>query len=166
MFTLLGADQKEYGPVPVELLRQWINEGRANGQTRVRSEDGEWRPLAQYPEFSIALAAAAPPPRLPTPPPFSVDPATDTLSCVIPYRNVPALVAYYLAVFSVLPCVGALLGLVALVLGIKGLRIARQNPEAKGRVHAWIGILVGGFFFVAYTILGIFVVAAMPRGSY
>jgi hypothetical protein len=166
MFKMIGADQKEYGPVPAELLKEWIAQGRANGETLVRIEGGSWQPLASLAELSTALAAAAPPPPLSVTPPRSPSSVADSLSTVIPYRNVPALVAYYLAVFSLLPCIGALLGLIALILGVKGLRLARENPDAKGRVHAWIGIVVGGFFFVAYTILGIFIVAAMQRMQY
>ena len=166
MFTLVGADQKEYGPVPAEVLKDWIAQGRANGQTRVRTEGGAWQLLADFPEFAGALAAASPPPRLSNPRGQDPSPAADVVSSIIPYRNVPALVAYYLAVFSILPCVGAVLGLTALILGLKGLRLAREQPDAKGRIHAWIGIVVGGFFFVAYTILGVFIVAVMRRTDY
>ena len=35
MYKIIGADQKEYGPVTAEQLRQWIAEGRVNGQTSV-----------------------------------------------------------------------------------------------------------------------------------
>src|SRR5947208_729276 len=61
MYKIIGADQKEYGPVPAEQVRQWIAEGRADGQTRARAEDGgDWKPLSDYPEFAAALAARAP----------------------------------------------------------------------------------------------------------
>ena len=47
MYKIIGADQKEYGPVSGEQLRQWIAEGRVSGQTMVQSEgDPNWRPLA------------------------------------------------------------------------------------------------------------------------
>src|ERR1041385_8296422 len=62
MYKIIGADQKEYGPVPAEQLRQWIAEGRAGGATLIRPEGGtEWQPLASFPEFADALNAAAPP---------------------------------------------------------------------------------------------------------
>ena len=38
MFKILGSDGKEYGPVTDGQLRQWIAEGRAGGQTRVKPE--------------------------------------------------------------------------------------------------------------------------------
>ena len=58
MYKILGADQKEYGPVSAEQLRAWIAEGRANGQTSVWSEDAaEWKPLGAFPEFADSLRA-------------------------------------------------------------------------------------------------------------
>jgi uncharacterized membrane protein len=58
MYKILGADQKEYGPVSAEQLRAWIVEGRANGQTSVWSEGAaEWKPLAAFPEFADYLRA-------------------------------------------------------------------------------------------------------------
>jgi hypothetical protein len=60
MYRIIGADGKEYGPVTAEQLRQWIAQGRANGDTRVLAEGAtDWRPLAMLPEFSLAFASAA-----------------------------------------------------------------------------------------------------------
>src|SRR5258706_2568484 len=66
MYKMMGADGKEYGPVSVDQLRQWIAEGRANAQTRVQSEgNAEWRAVGELPEFADAVGqspAAVPPP--------------------------------------------------------------------------------------------------------
>jgi hypothetical protein len=68
MYKIIGGDQTEYGPVSADDIRQWIAEGRANGQTPVQMVgDTGWRPLASYPEFAAALGSsplAAPPPPL------------------------------------------------------------------------------------------------------
>jgi hypothetical protein len=65
MFTIIGADGKEYGPVSADKLREWIASGRANAQTQAR-RDGEtaWSTLGSLPEFASAFAArpASPPP--------------------------------------------------------------------------------------------------------
>jgi uncharacterized membrane protein len=59
MYKIIGADQKEYGPVSAEQLCAWIAEGRVNGQTSVWSEGAaEWKPLAAFPEFADHLRAA------------------------------------------------------------------------------------------------------------
>ncbi len=72
MYTIIGGDQKEYGPVTAEEVRQWIAEGRLNAQSQVRSgETGPWQPLSAFPEFADALqpqagqASPAPPPLQP-----------------------------------------------------------------------------------------------------
>lgn len=61
MFTIIGADGKEYGPVSADKLREWIASGRANAQTQVR-RDGEsaWSNLGSLPDFAGAFAAQAP----------------------------------------------------------------------------------------------------------
>jgi hypothetical protein len=57
MYKILGTDQKEYGPVTTDQLRQWIKEGRANAQTLVRAEGStEWKPLSAFPELADTLA--------------------------------------------------------------------------------------------------------------
>ena len=71
MYKIIGADQREYGPVSADQVRQWITEGRANVETQTQLEGGgEWKPLAQFHEFATALAAkttpASPPPRIST----------------------------------------------------------------------------------------------------
>ena len=59
MYKILGADQKEYGPVTADQLRQWIREGRANAQTVVQGPNStEWKPLNTFTEFADALAPA------------------------------------------------------------------------------------------------------------
>jgi hypothetical protein len=93
----------------------------------------------------------------------------------------PALIACYLGVFSVIPCVGLplaiaavggiemaihcgltctfpcvglLLSIAAVVSGIIG-RWAVEYTEGKGKVHAWIGITGGGLFTLIYLALAI-----------
>ena len=53
MFKIIGGDGKEYGPVTVDQLRQWVREGRASGQTSVRLEnESGWRALSSLPELA------------------------------------------------------------------------------------------------------------------
>src|SRR5882762_5576813 len=70
MYKIIGADQKEYGPVSADQIRQWLAEGRANAQTQVRPEgEAEWRPISACPEFAAAPSPGAPGP-LPSSAPF------------------------------------------------------------------------------------------------
>ena len=62
MYKIIGADQKEYGPVSAEQLRQWIAEGRVNAQTQIQAEGSpEWKPLGTYSEFAASFPQAPPP---------------------------------------------------------------------------------------------------------
>ena len=79
----------------------------------------------------------------------------DTLGGLIPSKNSPALAAYYLGVSSLIPFLGIPLGIAAFILGIKGVRKAREHPEVKGKVHAWVGIIAGGMFSLLYLILAV-----------
>jgi hypothetical protein len=67
-YQMIGADGREYGPVTPDQMRQWIGEGRANGRTRVRSGQGEWKTLGDCSEFAellaIKSAETAVPPRI------------------------------------------------------------------------------------------------------
>jgi hypothetical protein len=93
---------------------------------------------------------------------------------MIPYRNGPALLAYYLGVFSVLACVplvgilGVVMAVTAFVCGLKGLRRAKEDPNARGRVHAWIGIIGGAVCCILGIIMQaliIFALAAAAAGA-
>lgn len=72
----------------------------------------------------------------------------DSTGGVIPYKNPPALIAYYCGVFSLIACIPFFfpLPIVAFVLGIKGLKKAKAEPHVRGQVHAWIGIICGAIF--------------------
>lgn len=61
-YLIIGGDQKEYGPVSEADVRQWIAEGRLNGESRIKAEsDAEFRALTQFPEFAAVLQAQAAP---------------------------------------------------------------------------------------------------------
>lgn len=68
MYKIIGADQKEYGPITAEQIQQWIRDGRVNAHTQARLEPGgNWQPLSAFPEFADVLqpGVAAPGPAAP-----------------------------------------------------------------------------------------------------
>jgi hypothetical protein len=65
MYKIIGSDQKEYGPISADQMRQWIAEGRVNAQTQVLPEGAAaWQALGAVPEFAAAF----------TPAPFAASP--------------------------------------------------------------------------------------------
>ena len=94
----------------------------------------------------------------------------DATGGVIPYKNPPALIAYYCGIFSLLACIPIFLPLpiAAVILGIKGLKNAKQHPQVRGQVHAWIGIICGSIFTLvglAAAIMAIIgIIGALSQG--
>ncbi len=65
MFTIIGGDGKEYGPVTIEQIRAWIASGRANLDTQARAlGSNEWRRVGDFAEFS---SPSVPPPFMSAP---------------------------------------------------------------------------------------------------
>lgn len=57
MFTIIGGDGKEYGPVSSDQIRAWLAGGRANLETKVKAVGSdEWRRLGDLPEFAGGVA--------------------------------------------------------------------------------------------------------------
>lgn len=98
------------------------------------------------PEFAQGYAS------LPPGPPTALD-------RLIPAKNAKALLAYYMGVFSIVPCFTPILGPAAIVLGVLGLKECKRDPNLPGKGHAITGIVLGGImtFLVLALVLFIFV---------
>ena len=142
MYRVLGADGKEYGPVTGEVLRQWITEGRANAQTKVKPEGGaEWQTLASVPEFEAAVCRVS---RRATAavrdPGGSPRPAA--------WRS-PRWCWASWELCGITALVGLILGIVSLV------KINRSGGRLSGQGLAIAGICVSGFMlFVQHPVHG------------
>ena len=68
MFTIVGGDGKEYGPITAAHIREWILDGRVNLQTKAKLDrENVWKTLGDFAEFA---RQAAPAPTLPSAPPL------------------------------------------------------------------------------------------------
>jgi hypothetical protein len=69
------------------------------------------------------------------------------------------LIANYLGLFSLSACIplvgliGIVMAVAAVVLGIRGLRLATADEAAKGRAHAWVGVIGGTVCGVAGLVI-------------
>jgi hypothetical protein len=142
MYKIIGADGKEYGPISAEGLRQWIAEGRANGQTKVQVEGSiEWKRLEELPEFSTAPGGGNVP--LPAGPigPLTSQPRTNSLATA-------GLVLGILSVTFGLCCYGLPFNVAGIVCSLVALTQIRSDPQRE-RGH---GLAITG---LALSILSI-----------
>ncbi len=69
-YNIIGGDQKEYGPITADDVRQWIAEGRLSEQSLIKVEGAaEFRPLGTFAEFGDAFTSGGAIPS--TPPVFA-----------------------------------------------------------------------------------------------
>lgn len=95
------------------------------------------------------------------PPPNYAQPYTpepNILDAMVPARNPKALIGYYVSLFSIIPLLGIALGIAGLVLGLQGLKAAKENPAIKGKTHAWVAIIVGSLFGIGQLIFIVFLI--------
>lgn len=153
MYRIKGADQKEYGPITADQLRQWIAERRLNQYSQACLEaEGTWKPLSQFPEFAADLAATATPAPAPVvssppagpggfglagPSPGAGDGGRDEA-----LRRVqgPAIG------LIILGAMGLLFGLVGIVSSLAGINRNPQLPpgldeQTQRMVQMWVGLM-------------------------
>jgi hypothetical protein len=156
MYKIRGADQKEYGPVSSDQIRQWIAEHRLNAQSLGQSEGSmEWKPLSEFADFAAALASG---PEMR--PPTAGVPTLPTLTAYqTPKTNTMAIAGFVLGILSVSGCLcsyGLPANILGLVFSIIGLTQINANPEmekGKGLAIAGIvlsaaGLLLGGILAI------------------
>jgi hypothetical protein len=168
------------GPCSPAELKALAASGRIDPDTQVRKDtDGDWvaaRRLTGL--FDVAVhppGASGPAPSsnpyqpgqapLQPPPNAAWQTQGDATGGLIPYKNVPALLSYYLGVFSLIPCIGLVLAVPAVILGIIGLVQRSKNPAIRGAAHAWVGIVLGGLMTLLWGGCVVFmVIGAMSSG--
>jgi hypothetical protein len=156
-------DGRQRGPVSSAQLKAMADSRQITPETLVWTDGmADWKPAR---EFSRLFPDEAPigiepePPPIPRAPPTSPGviarqrPTGDVTGGLIPYKNPAALAAYYLGIFSFIPILGLPLGVIAFFLGIAGLRARSRQPQIKGAVHAWIGIVIGGLFSLVWSLV-------------
>jgi len=127
LYRISGTDRREYGPATAEQLQAWIAEGRANAQTMIWSEGAsDWKPLGSFPEFSLLLLPAAPPPLRHS-----------------PYALTGLILSLVSVTFGLCCCYGIPFNVLGLVFSAIGLAQIKQHPEEySGKGMAVAGIVL------------------------
>lgn len=163
MYTLRTPDGTVYGPIGMATVVSWAHERRVPAGTVLIETDGTERPISDLPEVMRAINDV--PPMVPVPIAASAPRNDGGVSTLIPYRNLPALVGYYMSIASLLGIfvmpVGVLISAPALVLGTIGLSKRLREPEAKGTAHAWVAIILGGLMTLLHLAAGVFFVVVL-----
>jgi hypothetical protein len=160
MYKIRGADQKEYGPVSADQIRQWIAQHRLNAQSMAQFEgEPDWKPLSQFPEFALALAAG--PETAPVAP--APLPTLPTAAAAPVKTNAMAVTGFILGILSITGCIccyGFPCNIVGLILSIVGLNQINANPNTEtgkgmaiaGIILSALGLLIGIGLLIAVMV--------------
>lgn len=157
-YTLVLNDGSEFSG-DQDTIVEWAREGRVPSGTKIRLESGETVDSDTLDWIVQARQRRVPPQRREDI--HRPEVAPNAMEHVIPARNLPALLAWYFGVFSIIPCMGGVLGIMAIVFGIMGLRLSRKPEIAVGFWHALIGMALGILTTIVWLILGIFIIYGM-----
>jgi len=152
MYKILGGDGKEYGPVTVDALRQWVNEGRANRNTQVRPEGAEqWQTLASLPEF-VALFA---------PPPPGMNAAVGGVPIGPAPNSGMAITSLVLGISGFFCLITAIPGLILGIVAMK--RIKASEGRMGGHGFALAGTIVSGVaMLMSVVVIAIYAALLLP----
>ena len=154
MYKIRGADQKEYGPVTADQVRQWISEKRldANSVARLEGTD-EWKPLSQFPEFAGTVASL---PASSAQMPATLAPLTP-VGPTAPRTNQMALAGFIMGLCTVVLgccCYGMPFNILGIVFSAIGLSQINKNPGMeKGRGLAIAGLVLSILATIIIVIL-------------
>lgn len=160
MYTIIGADGKEYGPVPADKVRDWIANGRANADTRIKAAGGAWTTVGALPEFNPAAS-----PRLTTPAPVAGGSPFTAPAAAAPAAGGPVELAgrgtRLLAVLldSLIAFCVALPGFI--ILGVSGIFADQSSDANPAALAAGFGLLGLGLL----TLLGVQIWMLSTRGQ-
>ena len=122
-------DEKEYGPLEQAQIRDWLGQGRMDGNSQVRSADSDdWSPLSGHPELSELLAPSRSTPPSPTPSPQA------DVQHYAPHRGALILTFVILGIACCFP-----LGIAAWIMGnndMQQIEAGMMDPTGKSITNA------------------------------
>jgi len=147
MYKIIGGDEREYGPVDITQLQNWVVDGRLNAQSKVKEENAtEWKRAGELPELREALARQSrggpviPPPVSHAPPPSEAQ------------QKGLAVTSFILGLLSIV-CFFFLAGIPAIICGHVAHGRARRSPGQYGGAGFALAGLVMGYVSIILTVL-------------
>jgi hypothetical protein len=146
MYKVIGIDQKMYGPISADQVRQWLAEGRLNYATLVLAEGStDWRPLSAIPEFAVPPAIHLPP------------------TCAPQAGNGMAITGLVLGILANLCCCfGVICAVLGIVFSVIALSQHEAYPQQRGRSLAMAGLVLS-ILALAWHCLLPFLFGVLPQ---
>jgi hypothetical protein len=145
MYTIIGTDGQQYGPVTAEQLKQWMAEGRVNRQTMIKVEGAtNWQALETLPLCAMTTSQQVP--------------AVKTHGF--------AITGLVLGILSVCQCCGGIPAIAGIVFSWLAITQINKSPTAyNGKSMAVAGLITSivglALTVVILLVYGTFIMAAL-----
>jgi len=153
-YQIIGGDGNEYGPISPEGVRDWIQKGSVNADTRIKVVGTEhWQAVRDLPEFADAFSKASPPAASPPPaagqPPRAPSPKTNVLAII-------SLICGIVSLPMVFCCYGLPFNLIGMVTGGIAILQINKDPENMTGKGMAIGGIVASLLSLVMVLLFVF----------
>ncbi len=147
MYIVQGPDGVPSDPVTKFQIEEWIKSGQLPPNAPIRSIDEMgFNPVQMHAEF-LHL--------------FQQSTKSTKGSKLIPTGNSSALISYYCGIASCFPLIGLPLAVFAFLMGIKGLKNFKENPNAYGKGHSITGIVLSSIGLILNLLIVFGLLAAI-----
>jgi hypothetical protein len=160
MYKIIGADGKEYGPVNLDRLREWLGQGRFTPRTKVQCAGGtEWIEADQVPELAPLFVSQEVRRVGQGAPPIIKPPTSSSVQ-----QKGLAITSLVLGLCSFALCLSVVTGIPAIICGhVARHRAARFPAQYAGGGIALAGTILGYLSLVCTFVIAAFVLPSIPR---
>ena len=140
-YKIIGADGRQYGPISVEQMRQWIAEGRVDSRTPVFAVGAaDWTFIGLLPEFANCFSPVTPP-VIGQPRPGTAGQPSRT--------NSFATAGLVCGILSLICCCGSPFAILGAIFSLIALSEIKRNPGVyEGRGLAVAGLVISAVSLV------------------
>ena len=152
LFKVKTVAGESYGPASRSEIQAWAVDGRIGEDDMITTDGGDPQRAITVDWIRTAWASRTPP-RYRSEVDRSEN-APGVLDSIVPTRNGPAIAAWYLGVFGLIPGLGLPLAVAAIAMGIMGLK--RASEVKVGLWHSILGLFLGVImlFITALVLFG------------
>ena len=134
MVYTIQRQTEKFGPYDITQVRAMTGEGKFSATDLV------WQEGSSTPTTVAALLQGT-------------EAGSSTAPTPAIFKKGPALTAFYLAALALIPVVGFFCAVPAFFFGLKGLKATKGEPQGRERLHALVGVFVGGFLTLLYLFM-------------
>jgi hypothetical protein len=121
-------------------------------------------------DLNAGQPSPTPPPTQPAAPPQQgyyqqPQPRNDAMQTLIPTKNPPALLSYYIGVASLICILSPILSPISIYFGSKAMKMIKEQPGLPGKGHAITGFVLSGLSLAVFLFFLVIILMSSRQPS-